>query len=317
MKTLALSTSWPWIGQQAFGQAAKAMLDRGEWPATVLFSGAENLGKQTIAMWLAQRQLCQNTSRCPCGTCTDCRQVTAGAHPSLLTFNSDDAAVSMQEMQQAVQRLKWKTNTAERRWVILPDIERLSEAVGNSLLKLIEEPPVGTSIIMTTSQPDRVLPTLRSRAIEFMWHRVSHAELDQAIQKNFPALSPSVRRLITRHANGRPGLAINYATRPEQLTERWDTVQILQRGLVSGRWPQRREWVAGDLDETEALVRDALLSSIGIPPRTWTNETSTIQNFSMSIGSGRLAQLARRLTNRHALLRQHVQPSFILHDLSF
>lgn len=317
MKTPATATSWPWVGQQAFGQAAQAMLDRGEWPATVLFSGSENLGKFTIAIWLAQRQLCQHTGERPCGTCVDCRQVTAGAHPRLQTFHNDEAVVSMPEMQQAVQRLKWKTNTAERRWVILADIERLSEAVGNSLLKLIEEPPVGTSIIMTTSQPDRVLPTLRSRAIEFMWHRVSHAELDQVIQKKFPALTPSLRRLITRQAHGRPGLAINYATRPDQLTERWNTVQILQRGLVSGRWPQRREWVAGDLDETEALVRDALLSSIGIPPRTWANEISTIQNFSLSIGTGRLTQIAQRLTNRHALLRQHVQPSFILHDLSF
>lgn len=319
-KPYELGQAWPWIGQDAFGEAALNIFQHGYWPATVLWSGPSNLGKGSVARWFVQRDLCQHATVRPCGKCADCQQVTNGTHPECLLLGENQGkALSLEESHELLQRLRWKTSsqTSRNRWVLLVDVESLSEAIGNSILKLIEEPPAQTFILMTSSQPDRIMPTIRSRAIEYRWHRVPHEELDQALSVRFPKIPVTDRRTILRQAAGRPGLAIQLCQHPEILDDRWKTMQLLIQGLQSGRWVQRREWSLEDLNQAEDLIRDALLISAGSQPRRWVQHLDVLQNFSRTLGAERLRQLAKRLEFRHTYLRQHVQPSFILHDLSF
>lgn len=309
---------WPWIGQAGFAAAARSMLDRDQWPATVLLSGPSRLGKASTARWLAQRDLCDRKVDAPCGMCQECRLVTSGSHADFFLVSAGPTAITRDELLEQFQRFRWKATSSktQRRWIILTDVDQLHESIGNALLKIIEEPPVRTSVLMTSSSPDQILPTIRSRAVEFRWHRVPYRELDDQLTARFPKLSPSLRRTICRQANGRPGQALQTAAYPEILGDHWTNAQTLLRGLQSGRWPLRRDWTGEDLDQAELLVRDALLVTSGVSPRTWSNEVAAITAFATELGSARLQHLAVRLRNRWQLLRQHVQPSFILHDLS-
>ncbi|GEM_PF-2946465 len=309
--------AWPWIGQSRLGAALLTMLASGRWPATAMFSGPEHLGKSTVARWLAQRDLCREPAA-PCGACTDCRAVAAGTHPDFLFIApDDDHRFGTEEVGQALQGLSWKRASASssRRWVIIGEVDRLSEHVGNTLLKLIEEPPPATAILLTSSHPERILPTILSRAVHFRWQAVSAAELDLALRTDWSKLSVSLRQAIAAQAAGCPGKAMTLAAHPEALENEWLASQDLVKALTTGRLADRTEWTSTDLDRCERIIRDALLTSATGRPRHWPDHSDAFRRLSVQLGGHQLLQLARRLVQRQRYFQQHVQPSFFLHDL--
>ncbi len=318
-KPILATSTWPWIGQARLGALLMELADGSTWPATVMFTGPANTGKRTVALWLAQRDLCATVTGRPCQQCSSCRHVAAGTHPQcLVVAGRDGQPPNIEDLQEIWGRLHWKTSTitSGRKWVILPDVDQLNETVGNSLLKVIEEPPTGTAVLLTSSRAERVLPTIRSRAVAFRWSEVPLVELEQALAERWPGMAPTLRQTIARQSAGRPGRAVIATQRPELMTERWDTAETLMIGLQTGRWPQRRDWSAADLDQVELVVRDAMLVSVGTRPQTWPHERSRLEAFATACGAPRLLMMAMRLLQRANYLRQHVQPSLFLYDLS-
>lgn len=322
MKTItkpkAGGQDWPWIGQTRLGAALLSMLKQDRWPATVMFAGPAHLGKATVAHWIAQRDLCQKATAYPCDKCQDCRAVIAGTHADCLVIEPDEAQrINKQDVQQILQGLVWKrtASVAHRRWVIISDVDRLSENIGNTLLKLIEEPPPTTAIVLTSSHPEKVLPTIASRTVQYRWQIVSEETLDGALRLRWPELSVTTRQTIIAQAAGRPGVAMELAKHPQVIEEEWVAVRGLLTALERGRIAGRTEVTITDLDRCERIIRDLLLLSIDAAAQTWPDRVDTFDGLASRLGSHRLLQIARRLIRRQAYLTQNVQPSFFLHDL--
>ena len=178
---------------------------RNALPQSLLFHGTAGIGKQRLALWLAQTLVCESvTADGPCGKCRHCRMALELTHPDIhwvfplprprdSDYTPNDAKNDYNEAR--LERAKaggvypppsgsdgiYIATTrmlllvasvtpalARRKVMVVGDAERMvsqlgSEQAANAFLKLLEEPPNDTWIVLTSSAPGDLLPTIRSR----------------------------------------------------------------------------------------------------------------------------------------------------------
>ncbi|HKB82357.1 MAG TPA: DNA polymerase III subunit delta' [Burkholderiales bacterium] len=155
-------------------------------PRALLLAGRRGLGKRSTALFLAQGLLCETDREGlkACGTCVSCRLCQAGNHPDLRILEAgpeeDDPASSAADDEGgsskkatrpiSVERVRvlWEfvTITAHRggaKIVCILPAEAMHPGAANAILKILEEPPGDTYFLLVTHQPERLLPTIRSR----------------------------------------------------------------------------------------------------------------------------------------------------------
>jgi DNA polymerase-3 subunit delta' len=198
-------------GHEQLRERLAESLRAGTLPSSLLFQGPRGVGKQRLALWLAQRLFCAESNaatglQAGCGKCTSCRYVAALTHPDLhwifprprlrdsdpdLEQVRDDYAEATAERAAAhglyaapsgsegiyvatvrslVQRAAMTPAMGKRKVFIIGDAERMvpqegADMAANAFLKLLEEPPSDTTIILTSSEPSALLPTIRSRVV--------------------------------------------------------------------------------------------------------------------------------------------------------
>jgi DNA polymerase-3 subunit delta' len=161
-----------------------------------LFTGAPGVGKKTFARRLAQSLLCETpkaTLLGYCETCVACKLFAAGTHPD---FHFSEGMVKIGDLEDRtrdghdsptsrdlVRALSFHGYRSRFRIVVLGDIvfSRSNDAAADSMLKLFEEPPSGVVIILTTSTPGSLLPTIRSRFVELVFRPVPVVELERVL----------------------------------------------------------------------------------------------------------------------------------------
>lgn len=223
----------------------------GKLPQVLLLLGPAGVGRQRLALWLAQRLMCEGPEAVePCGRCRGCTQVLSLSHPDLHWFvpvprpkaaepekQADEVAQTLAEvMAERRERGVWGppdgmalhgmglVRLFQRRAAltaagggarvfILGDAERLIVQEGqqeapNALLKLLEEPPPGMTIILTAADAGRLLPTVVSRAVPLRLQPLSPTELAEVLAVQAPESSAEQRRSAAALAAGSPGVAL-------------------------------------------------------------------------------------------------------------
>ncbi len=121
------------------------------------------------ALELASRMLCSGTGEKPCGACRDCKKIAAGVHPdvSVVSRLADDGGkkrdIQVDRIRQMSADAAILPNEASGKVYIIEEAETMNESAQNAALKLFEEPPRGVSFILCTENPEKLLPTVRSR----------------------------------------------------------------------------------------------------------------------------------------------------------
>lgn len=185
-----MKSFYPWHEEQL-----SALLKRwhgGQLPHALLFTGIEGIGKQNFAEQFARLLMCE---RCgsdirtaskapieltPCGVCQGCKLMKAGSHPDFQSVYSDEGkAIPIDTIRGVSEFLTLKSQLAAQQVVIISPAEKMNRFSANSLLKTLEEPTPNTLLMLVTSRPDSLLPTIRSRCQKLVFHRPS---MDQASQ---------------------------------------------------------------------------------------------------------------------------------------
>jgi DNA polymerase-3 subunit delta' len=134
----------------------------------LLLQGAEGVGKQPFAAWLACAVLCDrsegSTLKC-CGECASCALFVAGSHPDLLLVvpEEDKQQISIDQVRAATERLTKTSYRQGYKVAIVDPAHLMTPSAANSVLKTLEEPSPRSLLILITSQASMLLPTVRSR----------------------------------------------------------------------------------------------------------------------------------------------------------
>jgi DNA polymerase III subunit delta' len=122
-------------------------------------------GGLELARWIAQRVNCREPARAPCGDCQECRWIAADQHPDVtrLSPEGDSTQITIQAVRDLSADLAFTAHGRGYKVAIIAPAEAMNHFAANALLKTLEEPPKRTLVLLVTSQPSRLLPTLRSR----------------------------------------------------------------------------------------------------------------------------------------------------------
>lgn len=265
----------------------------------LLFEGPVGVGKRAAALWLARLVNCdaEDEPR-PCGACWSCRQIPQGRHPDIIEVGLDPERtapiISVKQARALTSSLVLRPFHARRRFVIIDPAEAMTVPAANALLKTFEEPPADTGFILVTSQPSRLLATVRSRSQRVRFGPTPPDVLIPWLEAQ--GLEDAVA--LARLSEGCPGAALALAGGGvEAEREARDAVVAALEGPLGARFTFVERLSKGDRSSSraraertlcalETLARDALLLSARGPdaPLMSLDRPDLVERWAASLG---------------------------------
>ena len=246
-------------------------LEKGHISHCYLISGPEGSGKHTLARLLAAAILCQGQDR-PCGVCTPCRKVLDGSHPDyILVDDPEKKTVPVELIRQARADMFIQPNESDHKIYLFPRAQDMGLPGQNALLKVLEEPPAYGVFLLLTDNPDKLLPTVRSRCTELKMQALPPEMLQRQLLADFPkASAEDVEAAVARSGGflGQARTLLREGTEvPPQTAQfvqafaRRDALLLTQTLVPMEKW--KREALAEVLRQWLTLLEGALMRRSG------------------------------------------------------
>jgi DNA polymerase-3 subunit delta' len=129
----------------------------------MLFAGVAGIGKLTLAQFIAKASNCVQLQNDFCNSCPSCQRISENAHPDVKSVAPDGQFIKIDQMRSVSREVFFKPFEGRRRVFIIDEAEKFRDESANSILKTLEEPPDTSILILVTSRPNDLLPTIRSR----------------------------------------------------------------------------------------------------------------------------------------------------------
>ncbi len=230
------------------------ILQTGKIPHAQLFTGIEGVGKKEAALKFAMACNCRKgqvtsgspplvdgsanlkfTAELPCGECKPCRKITSRNHPDIISVQAQKNQIRVAQIRELHRLLAMKPYEAKHRFVIIADAQNMNLEAANSLLKILEEPPPQTYLILTAYHLHDLLPTIASRCQHVRFHPISKKALVDFLRKQ-GGLSDQDAGLLANLAKGSLGKA---------------------RQLATSGWIKRRAWILNILTADSVRTQTA------------------------------------------------------------
>lgn len=280
------------VGQgKAVGMLQGAMA-KNRIASAYLFAGESGIGKKTTAINLAKTLNCLNnrnalsimgntlkdkdsspiTALDACDECDSCRKFDSGFHTDLFVISPDNGQIKIGQIRKTEGKggmdinnepfhpleefLKFSVFEALVRFILIEDADRLNEQASNAFLKTLEEPPSDTIIILISSRPDRLIPTIRSRCSRVNFGTLSRQDCHSVIKKK---TDPGAADTLIRLSMGQPGMALT----SDLLEDRDWFINLLQTMMRAEKdsWASKEE-IEKWFDLAMIFIRDLAVFKI-------------------------------------------------------
>jgi DNA polymerase-3 subunit delta' len=209
----------PLVGHEGVLDQLRTAMKKGRLGHAFLFVGPEGIGKRRLARHLAQSLLCETrlpVDLSPCGTCASCAMVRAHTHPDLLEIQkpADKSELSISLIQELTSQLSLKPARGQRKIAIVNDADDLNEESANGFLKTLEEPPIGSVLILIARSQESQLPTIQSRCQVARFQELSEQEVASVLLGLGKATDPAQAEALSRSSQGSVSQSLEWS-KPE------------------------------------------------------------------------------------------------------
>jgi DNA polymerase-3 subunit delta' len=280
--------------------ALKRMMVAGRLPGALLFVGEEGIGKRLFALEVARALNCRSPKDYEaCGVCSSCvriaklnypvrddadewTQIIWTDHPDVGLVIAPRRVLRVEQMRQIEKEANFRPFEGKARVFLIDEADKLNDASANALLKVLEEPPRTSYLILITARPAMLLPTILSRCQIIRFSPLTPAEIETYLTKN-NLVDSKTARLRARAAGGSIGRALS-GDLDTFTSQRKAMLAVLRALVVSDdraqllrsaeqlNEAQYKDEFEERLDVLETLIRDAWMLSLGVEQSQLVNE---------------------------------------------
>ncbi len=223
------------VGNTRVVESLRRLLTAERLPQAMLLAGPRGVGKFTLATLVARAANCRKTPGKACGHCENCRALAAledlpalveaarrergsanpediplilRPHPCATVLVPDTDYIRVSQMRYAVREAYAMPTGGRRNFFIFDQAERLRHDYADVLLKVLEEPPAQTTLILVTDAPFELRPTIRSRCVPLWFAPLRSEEITAYLAEHRPEAKKVDRELAAAAAAGSLGTAL-------------------------------------------------------------------------------------------------------------
>ena len=308
------------LGNEQLKENLISSLRKGHISHFYLISGPEGSGKRTLARLLGAAILCRGNDK-PCLHCIACKKVMDGNHPDYITIDDPEKkTVTVALVRDARADMYIQPNESEHKIYVFPRAQDLGLPGQNALLKVLEEPPSYGVFLLFTDNPDKLLPTVRSRCTELSLRPLPEKQLIRELSERFPDADPQDLEAAALRSGGFLGQAmdlLNGGTLTEPQTESFaeafaekNSLELVRTLVPLEKW--KRDPLYALLKQWLELLEEALICRSGV---------RTVSPLSRKLASARSSQelyeAAEILRKSADYLQSNVSPAAVCGYLSW
>jgi DNA polymerase-3 subunit delta' len=215
------------IGQEDMVKSLTASIVNDRVGHAYVFSGEKGMGKGTVAMAFSGLLLCdKQLGDKMCGECFSCRMFREGSNPDFTVIEAGDGSISIDEIRSLQSSIIIRPLYSARKVYLILDAENMTVQAQNGLLKILEEPPPYAVIILTSSNFEALMETIRSRTVRYSFKKYSDDEIKKLLRGKFELEADKVD-LIAKYSGGVPGTAVKLAESEDFVELRNKTIEVM------------------------------------------------------------------------------------------
>lgn len=196
------------LGNRRLKENISRSIRQGHIAHFYLLCGPEGSGRHTLAKLLSAAILCRGEAK-PCGECPACRKVFSNTHPDVITVDDPEKkTVPVDLIRQARADMYIQPNEATHKIYLFPRAQDMGIPGQNALLKVLEEPPAYGVFILLTDNPEKLLPTVRSRCVLLRMESLEKSVMEATLRQRFPQASQEAIDAAISRSGGFLGQAL-------------------------------------------------------------------------------------------------------------
>jgi DNA polymerase-3 subunit delta' len=262
-----------------------------------LFAGPEGIGKKMAALALAKTLNCLEAKTEACGHCASCLKIESGQHPDVHIISGEGAQIKIEAIRQLQKDVNLKAYEGVFKVFIIDNAHTLSAEAGNCLLKILEEPPKKSLIILISDKPNLLFKTVISRCKVLKFLPLKREALELILKKEYK-LDVQGAHFLAYFSEGRLGQALKLKDSGILVKKNnlIDKFVLASRPDIDGMAAQDKEEVRFSLNLLAAWFRDIYLLKAGLPEQEVINSDRR-EDLTRSAGSFSFLDLEAIFTN--------------------
>lgn len=305
-------------GQDQALEILKAYIDSGRLGGGYLFTGPSSVGKKMTAKILAQALNCVGNNNQACGSCPSCLKINSDAHPDVHIISGDDGQLKIGYVRQLQKDINLKAYEGRFKVFIIDNAHTLTSEAANCLLKVLEEPPRSSLIILITDKPNLLFKTILSRCKIVKFHAAKRKELNKTLSRDY-GLDSSLAHFLSYFSEGRLGEALRLKDSSilNRKNDIIDKFVISSSFGVEGIDIEDKQDFYSTLNILSAWFRDIYLIKSGVPDLELINldRKDDLLKIVNRFSYPDLDRIIGVLSNTILCLERNINTKLLLHNL--
>ena len=256
------------LGNSRVKKILRKALQKKKVPNSMLFCGPEGIGKKDMALVLAKAMNCERKKDDACEVCSSCKAINAGNFPDVIEISHEKEVIKIEQMRTLRKIAYLKPMMGKKRVFVVVDADKMTEEAANSLLKILEEPPLFSYIILVARNPLLIMSTIQSRCQVLNFSPIAKEDIGKIlVEKGFEEKKARIISLLV-HGNLKQALSLEWEEVQDKRMKAWQLFLSLlrkgkaalflrnyatsQRALIKDEWEQTLEILS-------SFCRDSIL----------------------------------------------------------
>lgn len=286
--------------------------EKGRLAHAYLFIGPSNSGKGETAFAVAKMLICENKTKSPfCDACPSCLKINSGNHPDIAMIDTPfGESIKIEQIRELLNRNRLRPLLASQKIFVIKQVELLTLEAANAFLKTLEEPSAGSLILLTSSVPENIPDTIRSRCHAIYFQSCMPLDIKNLLEKEF-RVGREAAHFLSHFSQGCMGTA-------QRLMEDgfYERKNAYLNAFILGRPDDNAvKQLLADKEQTKALlnlmsgwIRDAILQKANVNDERLIHldRLDDLSRFTRKYSFTELNDINRSITKMHQLLAENL-----------